>query len=233
MIGKGRGVGRPSVVEPFRLQLAALLEVEPRTRTVEILHRMRQAGYAGGKSVLYEMVRLLRPRDLPALSAFEGLPGVLSQHDFGAVVITYPTGRRERVHYFVSRLRYSRYLDVRLVRNDGIEPLIRSLLAGFEAFGGVPLVAMFHNPRTVILGQDGQRIEWNETFGQVAIDYRFAPELCARGGGVEKGRSQDLVGFVKGSFFKVRRFRNHDDLLVRSPTGNARSTRCASAAPPG
>src|SRR5213594_3676996 len=41
-----RGVGRPSVVEPFRERLAAVLEAEPGLPTMEILHRLRGQGYA-------------------------------------------------------------------------------------------------------------------------------------------------------------------------------------------
>jgi transposase len=214
-LARQRGVGRPSVVEPLRAQLAALLEAEPRLKTVEVLHRMRQQGYAGGKSVLYEMVRALRPRDVPLLVRFEGLPGEFSQHDFGEVHVRYLSGGGELIHFFASRLKYSRWVDVRLVQDERVESLIRSLLAGFEAFGGVPLVAVFDNPRTVTLGREGRRIEWNETFGQVALDYRFAPELCTPGRGQEKGSVENLVGFVKGSFFKVRRFQDHADMVTQ------------------
>ena len=214
-VGRGRGVGRPSVVEPFRLQLGSILEADPRLKTVEVLHRMRQAGYVGGKSALYDTVRSLRARDVSPLAAFENLPGVLSQHDFGAVVIAYPTGRRERIHFFASRFKYSRYMDVRIIRDDGIETLIRSLLSGFEAFGGVPLMAVFDSARTVTLGQDAGRIRWDEAFGRVAIDYRFAPELRTPGGMEETGSAERLSAFVKDSFFKVRRFRDGDDILAQ------------------
>ncbi len=214
-LGDSRGIGRPSVVESFRPQLGALLQADPRMKTIEILQRMRQAGYAGGKSALYEMVRSLRTRNVSPLGALENLPGVLSQHDFGAVVITYPAGRRERIRFFASRLKYSRYLDVRLIRDDGIEALIRSLLAGFEAFGGVPLVAVFDNARTVTLGREGKRIEWDETFGQVAIDYRFAPELRTLGGDQKRGSAEDVVGLVKANFFKMRRFKDRADILLQ------------------
>src|SRR2546428_8606604 len=69
-VGRGRGVGRPSVVEPFRLQLGAMLEADPRLKTVEVLHRMRQAGYPGGKTPPDSKVPAPAPpagRALPAL----------------------------------------------------------------------------------------------------------------------------------------------------------------------
>jgi transposase len=210
-----RGVGRPSVVARWRERVAAVLAAEPTLPTVEILHRLREARYSGGKSALYELVRELRPRPTTLLVRFEGVAGEFSQHDFGQVEVRYLDGTRERIHFFVSRLKYSRWVDVRVVENEGVESLVRSLLAGFEAFGGVPLVAVFDNPKTVVLSREGGRIQWNDTFGQTALDYRFAPELCTPGRGQEKGSAENLVGFVKNNFFKVRRFHDRADLIAQ------------------
>lgn len=208
-----RGVGRPSVVEDYRERIAAVLEAEPKLPTVEVLHRMREAGYAGAKTALYEAVRALRPRPVTPLVRFEGVAGEFSQHDFGQVEVRYRAGGEERIHFFASRLKYSRWVDVRRVEDERIESLVRSLLAGFERFGGIPLVAVFDNPKTVTLGREDGRILWNETFGQAALDYGFGVELCTPARGQEKGSVENLVGFVKNSFFKVRRFHDHEDLV--------------------
>jgi transposase len=212
---RARGVGRPSVAEPWRERVGAVLAAEPALPTVEILHRLREERYAGGKTALYELVRELRPKPATPLVRFEGVAGEFSQHDFGQVEVRYLDGTHERVHFFVSRLKYSRWVDVRVVENEGVESLVRSLLAGFESFGGVPLVAVFDNPKTVVLGREGGRIQWNDTFGQTALDYRFAPELCTPRRGQEKGSAENLVGFVKNGFFKVRRFHDRADLLAQ------------------
>ena len=208
-----RGVGRPSVSAPFRERVVAVLAAEPGLPTMEILHRLRGLGYVGGKSALYELVGELRPKLTTPLVRFEGVAGEFSQHDFGQVEVRYLDGAHERVHFFVSRLKYSRWVDVRVVENEGVESLVRSLLAGFESFGGVPLVAVFDNPKTVVISRKDSRIQWNDTFGQAALDYRFAPELCTPRRGQEKGSAENLVGFVKNGFFKVRRFHDHADLI--------------------
>jgi transposase len=135
-----RGVGRPSVAEPFRDRVVAVLAAEPTLPTTEVLHRLRGQGYAGGKSALYELVRELRPKSTVPLVRFEGVAGEFSQHDFGRVEVRYLGSTRERLHFFVSRLKFSRWVDVRVVEDEGVESLVRSLLAGFESFGGVPLV---------------------------------------------------------------------------------------------
>ena len=125
---------------------------------------------------------------------FEGVPGEFSQHDFGQVDVRYPSGRVERVHFFASRLKWSRVVHVVLVPDEREETLIRSQLAGLEAFGGVPLVTVWDNPKTVVRSRKKNLIVWNPVFGPVALDYRFAPRtlLAAEGqpegGGGEPGR---------------------------------------------
>jgi hypothetical protein len=44
------------------------------------------------------------------------------------------------------------------------------------------------------------------------VDYRFAAELCWPRRGNQKGSVENLVGFVKGNLFKVRRFHDRADL---------------------
>jgi len=137
---RSRRVGRPSKVAAFRSLAAEILEAEPSLPSVEVLHRLRCAGYDGGKSAVYSLVRRLRPcRACPPMVRFEGLAGEFSQHDFGSVTVTYVDGSKERLRFFVSRLKYSRWSDVRLVPDEKVEALVRALLAAFEAWGGVPL----------------------------------------------------------------------------------------------
>jgi transposase len=205
-------VGRPSKVDNLREHIAEILGKEPDLPTVEILHRVRERGYQGGKSALYNLVAALRSPVTAPVVRFEGLPGEFSQHDFGMVAVRYLSGKQERVHFFASRLKYSRWSYVEVVTDETVESLVRALLNSFAAFCGVPLVAVFDRPKTVVLRSVGSRVEWNPTFGQVALDYRFAPELCAPARANQKGAVENLVGWVKKSFFKVRRFHDREDL---------------------
>lgn len=210
-----RGVGRPSKVEAFRSFVAEILKKEPALVTVEILHRARAKGYDGGKSALYDLVAKLRPSLEAPMVRFEGLAGEFSQNDFGSVLVRYGAGGYETIHFFAARLKYSRFVYVEIVPDERVESLVRALLNSFEAFSGVPLVCVFDNPKTVVIRVSGTTIEWNKTFGQVALDYRFGPELCAPRRANQKGSVENLVGWVKGSFFKVRRFHDRQDLLLQ------------------
>jgi len=176
---RAKGVGRPSIAAPWTERIAQwLAEEDGALPGVELLRRAREAGYRGGKSALYELIRRLRPVERVPLVRFEGAPGEFSQHDFGSVTVRYRSGTTERVPFFASRLKWSRYAHVVVVPDEQEETLIRALLAALEAFGGVPLVTVWDNPKTVVIERRGELIVWNPIFGQVALDYRFAPELC-------------------------------------------------------
>jgi len=210
-----RSVGRPSTVEPYRAVVEQLLHTEPELLSVEILRRAKLAGYRGGKSALYELIASVRPPETAVEMRFEGLPGEFSQHDFGQIDVQYDDGRIERVHFFASRLKWSRWAEVTLVPNEGAETLIRTLADHFVAFGGVPLCAVFDRPKTVALKwkRNGEITEWNPVFAYAALEIGFTAEVCWPYAPRQKGSVENLVGWVKGSFFKQRRFRDRPDLV--------------------
>jgi len=214
---KRRRVGRPSKVEPYREFIEKLLVEEPRLMSLEILRRCRAQGYTSGKSALYALVAELRGPVLDFHMRFEGLPGEFSQHDFGQVDVTYLDGTKERVHFLASRLKWSRFSRVSLVPNQQAEALVRGLLDHFEYMGGVPLCAVFDRPKTVALkwGKDGKVIEWNATFACAAMEIGFTAEVCWPYQPQQKGAVENLVGWVKGSFFKQRRFHDRADVYAQ------------------
>src|ERR1700757_4385364 len=87
--GNKRQIGRPSTVQNFRKQVVGILQQTPELPSLEILRRVREAGYQGGKTALYDLVASLRPRPAKPLVRFEGLPGEFSQHDFGEVDVAF------------------------------------------------------------------------------------------------------------------------------------------------
>jgi transposase len=205
----GRGVGRPGVTDAIRGRVAALVTDDPTVPPGEIARRLREEGMPLGLSTVYRVlggVRATRPAEL--LVRFEGLAGEFAQFDFGEVSVRLVEGTRRVVHFAAYRLKYSRWIHVVLVPNERGEALIRSLLAGFEGAGGVPLRVVFDNPKTVVLRYEDQRPVWNATLAQAAIDYGFTIELCTPHQPQQKGAVENLVGFVKRSFFRARRFQD-------------------------
>lgn len=209
-----RGVGRPSKAEPFRAFLVGELVTQPDVMSLELLRRARGQGYVGGKSALYELVKELRPERPMPVVRFEGLAGEFSQHDFGHVDVRYVDGRVRRIHFFASRLKYSRWVQVSIVDNERVESLARALIDHLAAWGGRPLLAVFDRPKTIALSwsKDGKVIKWNPTFAAVVLDLGLGVELCWPKRPEQKGAVENLVGWVKASFFKQRRFIDDEDL---------------------
>lgn len=209
-----RRIGRPSKAAPFASKAKAWLDAEPDLPTQELLRRAKEAGYEGNKTAFYALVAGLRPPRATPVVRFEGLPGEFSQHDFGHVDVRFVDGRKKRVHFFASRLKYSRFAAVTLVDNERVETIVRCLARDFVTFGGLPLMAVFDRPKTIVQkGGKGREVEaFNATFAQAIVDLGVGVEMCAPRSGNQKGSVERLVGWVKSSFFKHRKFQDEADL---------------------
>jgi transposase len=211
---RARGIGRPSKTAAFAANVTAWLHEEPELPTQELLRRAKESGYTGNKTAFYALVAGARPPRATPIVRFEGLPGEFSQHDFGHVDVTFVDGRKKRIHFFASRLKYSRFVAVSIVENERVETLVRGLARHFVAFGGLPLLAVFDRPRTIVTKSGkGRAVEtFNATFAQAIIDIGVGVEMSAARSGNQKGAVERLVGWVKGSFFKPRKFQDDRDL---------------------
>jgi hypothetical protein len=68
-----RRIGRPSIVEDLRKIIVKILEEKSDLPSLEILRRVREAGYQGGKTALYALVASVRPKETKPLIRFDGL----------------------------------------------------------------------------------------------------------------------------------------------------------------
>lgn len=205
-----RRVGRPGVPERVLIRLRELMEEDDEAPPLEYLRRLRVDGHQLGESTFYRLFRDERGK-LPVelMVRFEGVAGEFAQFDFGEVDIRLlPEGKKRRIHFAAYRLKYSRWMWVEVVPDERAEALIRVLLRAFEHSGGVPLRVVFDRPKTVVTGYEdgGKRPIWHQTLAHAVIDYGFAIELCAPRSPEQKGSVENLVGFVKRSFFRARRF---------------------------
>ncbi len=118
-------VGRPPVAMAFEPHARKILEERPDLPTVEIFRLLREQGYAGSKTPLYRLVRSLRKTVVSPMVRFSGLCGEFSQNDFGQVRVKYDDGTEEVLHFFASRLKWSKWVYVEITPNEQVESLIR------------------------------------------------------------------------------------------------------------
>jgi len=209
-------VGRPSKVTPFAGDIRRWLKEEPGIAGVTLLMRAHEEGYTGGKSAFYTALRALRPpKTNDVVARFEGIAGEFSQHDFGQVWVRYQDGSREHLHFFVSCLKFSRKRRMLIVPDETTETVCHSLVDAFEHLGGIPLLSVFDNPRTIVTRRDGDQVVWQETFSQFCCEIGIVPIATWPRRPNEKGLAENSVGHGKRTFFKVHRFRDRADRLEK------------------
>jgi transposase len=207
--------GRPAIGGSWSDRVLTLLTERPDLPTTEALRiASTEWSWSGSRATFFRLVRSLRPAPVPEpMVRFEGLPGEFAQFDFGQAVVTYADGRKEKVHIFVGRLKFSRQVQVIVVPNEQAETLIRCVVACCHAWGGSPLAWVFDNPTTVRLSKTGELpVRLHPYLQHLAGELRVAVELCAPRSGNQKGSVERGVGWAKNSFLLVRRFLDRADL---------------------
>lgn len=210
-----RGIGRPSKAEPLRAFVVGRLAENPKLTSLALLQGAKLAGYLGSKSAFYALVARLRPEVTRAVGAVGDLPGDQSHHGFGDVDVEFAKGGVTRVHFFVSQLSYSRWLELSIVPDRSVESLARALVQHFSRMGGVPLVAVFdrHNSSAIVTNTEGGGGPWNAAFAQTALDLGIGVDLRGRGRHERSGGAVErLVRWVKTTFFGSRKFTDARDL---------------------
>jgi len=179
-------VGRPRVDDAMRARVGALLLEDPERPPGEIARLLREEGTPLGLSTVYRVLAAVRATiPVSLLVRFEGVAGEYAQFDFGEGSVRLADGSRRVVHFAAYRLKFSRWVHVEVVPDEQVEALIRSLLASFDAAGGVPLRVVFDNPKTVVIRHDEGRPIWaRRPEGRTRATLRRA-----HGAGATTGRS--------------------------------------------
>lgn len=212
-----RRQGRPPKADDAMIGRIRLLLETPgndRLPATEVLRRAVEWGYTGGRSQMTELVKRLRPQPRKEpIVRFEGLPGEYTQFDFGECEVDFTATGKQRVQFFAARLKYSRCAHVVIVPDQTAETLARSLLACLVAFGGSTKEWVFDNPRTVRISPIGVKpVVLHRFLRQLVVEYNVIATLCAPRSGNQKGSVERVVGYVKNSFLRVRKFRDLADL---------------------
>jgi transposase len=178
---------------------------------------VRERGYRGGEDHFRHLIAHHRPRPQPeAYLRLRTLPGEQAQVDwghFGKLTI----GKGERpLMAFVMVLSFSRQPFVRFFLDARMANFLRGHEAAFQAWGGVPRVALYDNLKSAVLERQGDAIRLHPTLLELAAHYRFEPRPVAVARGNEKGRVERLIRYVREGFFAARQWRDLDDLNAQA-----------------
>jgi transposase len=205
---------RSSVLDPYRAEIAGLLEKTPAMKAPAVLERLRLQGYTGGITVLRDLLRVLRPTkavDRRAFFSLDFMPGQKVQIDWGDFGFAIP-GCPRRVSAFVMAMCYSRYLYIEFTLAQAMGTFLRCMERGLSFYGGRTTADVFDNMKTVVSERSKLGTVFNRRFLDYAAARGFAVEACNPASGWEKGRVERPIGFVRERFWPGRRFHSLTDL---------------------
>ena len=204
-----------SKLDPFREYLLQRLLTDHVTNAAVLFDEIRERGYSGGRSILWEFLRPLRELAADRVTVrFETPPGKQAQVDWG----TFRKPGLKRVQAFVLTLGWSRasYLD--FTETQALPALLRCHEQAFHYLGGVPEEILYDRMKTVWLRNDhhGDPV-FHPGLLDFAQHYGFQPRLCHARRPQTKGKVENGIGYVSKNFWpRVDHYAGATDLVPRA-----------------
>lgn len=190
---------RASKLDAFKGRIVGWLDAHPLTAQ-QVFQRLRDAGYAGGISIVKDYIRIIRPPTRAAFLTLAFAPGEVAQIDWGEWGTIAIGNTRRRLSFFVMVLAWSRQLYVEFTLGQTMEHFLACQVNAFHALG-VPRKVMVDNLRCAVLRHvRDEPVVFNPRYLDFARHFGFEVVACAPRAGNEKGRVERGVGYVKGNF---------------------------------
>ena len=199
---------RPSKLEPFVAVIEELLAEEPTLSGVRIREELEKLGYVGGKTILDDLLRELRPRFLPPPRSFQRTryrPGELAQFDLCEPRSEIPVGwgQTRRGYVVTCELPYSRAFAGTLVFSKEFSDIAFGMSRCLARLGALPGKLVWD--REGAIAPQGRPTEPFLAFcGQLALGW----VILDAGDCQAKGALERSHRFLHGNFEAGRRFAN-------------------------
>lgn len=172
--------------------------------------------FAGGRSVVKEAVRELRPVAPPeVVERFETAPGEQGQMDWSTPEIPFTGGAQKR-KAFVMVLGYSRRMYLDFGYREDFFSLVRRHVEAFQYFGGIPHQILYDNMKTVVVRWEGEVPLFNPRFLLFATHYGFRPKACRPYRPQTKGKVERPNRTIKENFLNGREFLDDEHLRAEA-----------------
>ena len=199
---------------PFVLQT---LERYPTLTANRLYAMVRERGYRGSPDHFRHIVAMHRPRRASeAYLRLTSMPGEIGQVDWGHFGYLQIGRARRALRAFVMVLSWSRQVFVKVFLDARMDSFLRGHIAAFQAWNGPPRILLYGNLRSVVLGRQGDAVQFNPTLIEFAGHYRHEPRPVAPARGNEKGRVERAIRYVRDSFFATRTFADLTDLNTQA-----------------
>ena len=187
---------RASCLDPYKGQIVRWLDTHPYSAQ-QIFQRVREAGFAGGLTILKNYVRQIRPPKQKAFLKLTFAPGEAAQVDWGEYGTIAVGGTRRKLSFFLMVLCHSRMMYLEFTVSQTMEHFLACHEHAFAALG-VPEKIMVDNLKSAVLRRlVGVAPVLNPRYVDFARHQGFQIAACNVAAGWEKGRVENGVGYVK------------------------------------
>ncbi len=223
LFGKKRvSAPRPSVLDPFRDQIAAYLADEYGNHSAQwIYEQIVKSGYTHSYDLVKREVHKIKgEKQRLAYIRFETLPGQQAQVDFGEFMVALPDGSSKKYYLFAMILGYSRKLFACLLERCDLPSFLEAHILAFEHFGGVPQEILYDRMRNVYIrsvcdtpdpsaaNHGVGRPLFTQSLMTLAIHYGFKPEVAPAYAPWVKGKVERPMDFLRAGWWLGYDFTN-------------------------
>jgi len=227
--------GRGSKVDPFKAQIARLLRDDPDLPGVRIGELLEPAGWDGGKTILDDYLREVRPLFAIARTTQRTIyrPGEICQFDVWQPKREVPVGHGQTRPGWVvvACLGYSRAGAGALVFSKQTADLLAGIRRCVWQLGGLPETLVWDRQAGIHAHDGRPTVEFAGFCGQLRVGWHF----CRPRDPQAKGAVERLQGFMETNFEPGRVFANErdfqDQLDAWFVKANARQHRSIRARP--
>jgi len=203
---------RPSKLDPFRDDVHRLLRADPRLPGRRLRELLEEQGYAGGKTILNDYLREVRPLFLPRPRTFQRTsyrPGALCQFDVWEPSQEIPVGagQMRRGYVVVGCLPYSRAGAGALVFSKEAPDLLYGIGRCLVRLGGLPATLVWDREGALHAGGGHPTDVYAAFCGELAVGWRILEPKDPQ----SKGVVERLQGYLETSFEPGRSFANELD----------------------
>jgi transposase len=207
---------RPSKLDRYVPEIERLLADDPRLSGVRVREEIEQLGYDGGKTILDDLLRELRPRFLPPPRSFQRTryrPGELAQFDLCEPRTEIPVGwgQTRRGYLVTCKLPYSRAFAGALVFSKEFCDIAWGMSRCLVGLGALPQKLVWDREGAIHAGGGRPTEAFAGFCGRLAVGWIILDAGdCQAKGALERDHR-----FVHGNFEAGRRFVNELDFQAQ------------------
>jgi transposase len=207
---------RPSKLDVFVPEIERLLADDPRLSGVRVREEIEQLGYEGGKTIIDDLLRELRPRFLPPPRSFQRTryrPGELAQFDLCEPRAEIPVGwgQTRRGYIVTCKLPYSRAFAGALVFSKEFCDIAWGMTRCLLRLGALPGKLVWDREGAIHAGGGRPTEAFAGFCGQLALGWIILDAGdCQAKGALERDHR-----FLHGNFEAGRGFANHLDFQAQ------------------